>query len=847
MDVNRSSREDWLTREMTKRLYARVGDVAPAIGVATKKKKANKKKKQLYEAEKSPGGLQKKKSVNKFKIGQFCRVPLKQLPHKVVLAAGLKAALQRNESVRAKVRDVEKRSRVLKFCDERLGTLKVSARVLLESSNMEVESVESLSDSNSENPPSNSDSKADSDSDSASLSANPSDESEEEAGLASDAESMEDVQGVRQQVCVENVSMLRDCNDLLVEQGGIHWKFGTVERDCKGQHYTSKDISWTEIRDDERCMHGGAKASMLPGLVGNEIAAYDFERTEVDYFKYFWPMEFIDQIVHYTNQRIPTKQARTNAREIFKFLGLILIMREANPRVSRTKLWNKGSVYAPSLNLSQFGMPLSRFNMLAASISFVSLDTANQKIAERQRMIDEEDEDEEAVEGVNEEPELDNEERGYSEERPPVIPSLWAINELVSAFNERRSHFQPGAGLCVDESMIKWQGKDFRHSDGCPAVKKIMGKPEPVGLEMKAICCGTTGVMLKIQPSGNKYDKIEDRFSKYAHHTATTLRLAKDYGGSNRTIFGDSWFGSAECAVALRCELGLWSTMVVKQNHRNYPKQAFESLFEKMLQGKTANQSMRGQSKFATAKVYSHDENHREPVKLFATAWHDHSLLKFVGTCGTSLFGKPRQLKLWRNKADRSEPFTRTVMRPVNVEEYSAHANKVDMHNQLRQGVLSLERVFDTHRWELRTFVSLFGMTITDAYLAMSYFGSHRRRTPPFQDFITSIVEWLIRGADAPDAADEENYPEETEHPLCVQAPLRTHPLFAEEKTKLKRCCYREGGRGSSCGVRSTQYCMSCTGNNPETKADVVAICAKHWHSHQLRSLGIVTPQPNDG
>lgn len=121
----------------------------------------------------------------------------------------------------------------------------------------------------------------------------------------------------------------------------------------------------------------------------------------------------------------------------------------------------------------------------------------------------------------------------------------------------------------------------------------------------------------------------------------------------------------------------------------------------------------------------------------------DHSLLKFVGTCGTFLLGKPRQVKLWKNTATKSVPFTRSVKRPVNIEEYSAHANKVDVHNQLRQGLLSLERVFDTHRWELRTFVSLFGMTITDAYLAMSYFGSYRRNTPSFWQFITSLVDGL--------------------------------------------------------------------------------------------------------
>jgi hypothetical protein len=165
---------------MTKRVYSIDGQVAPGICVATKTRKKQKKtttKKKLYDVGKILGAVEIKKIVKNFKIGEHCRVPLKQLPRKAVVDAGLKAALEQNEVVLAKVIDVDQRSRVLSFNDERLGTLKVSARVLLENRNMEVES---LPDSNSESDSdSNSDSESGSASNSDSSSAHSHDESEE--------------------------------------------------------------------------------------------------------------------------------------------------------------------------------------------------------------------------------------------------------------------------------------------------------------------------------------------------------------------------------------------------------------------------------------------------------------------------------------------------------------------------------------------------------------------------------------------------------------------------------------------------------------------------------------------
>ncbi len=105
-------------------------------------------------------------------------------------------------------------------------------------------------------------------------------------------------------------------------------------------------------------------------------------------YPYWMRNELKSTISKRTNERISKKHARTSVKELFKFLGLILIMREANPSKVRAELWSRGSECTPSLHLARFGMPLSRFNLLASAVSFVSLTKEMDKIQERQLLID---------------------------------------------------------------------------------------------------------------------------------------------------------------------------------------------------------------------------------------------------------------------------------------------------------------------------------------------------------------------------------------------------------------------------------------------------------------------------
>jgi len=569
----------------------------------------------------------------------------------------------------------------------------------------------------------------------------------------------------KEDVTLGGMKLLRDGNHLYVRpnQSSLLWKFATLRdvTDCTFD-IDPTNVSWTEFKIDNR----GDKPKISPTITGKDLRLDPGLRREFDYFKVFWPMEFMKKVCKYTSQRLGAHQKVPTVPEIMKFLGLVLLMRRANPNMSRKELWSKGDDFEPSFHLAKHGMTLARFNQIAANLAFVDIATQQDKEKERQAIIEAENA-EDANENVFEVEDFENPdnadddpEKDLHEERPPIVPSLWAIKELVEAFNEcREKNICPSGCACADESTIKWFGKDFRHTDGCPVVKKMKGKPCPVCIELKGLVCGEAAIMLVVLPSGNKYNKIEDQFSHYPTHVATTLRLANRLKGTGRSIFADSWFGSVHCATALYQELGLHSTMVVKRNHKNYPKEHFRQLFEDIKGARPTGESLRGQVKFATSAHTLDPES--EKVPLFATCWREHKELNYIGTCGSSLSGQPRKIQLWKNTATKSVPFYWNVKRPMNIKEYSDHAGKQDVHNHYRQGILALEGAFRTRRWELRTFVSLFDMAVTDAYLAFRHFGHYLARTPSFEKFIKGMAQWLIKGDPETDEDEVEDVNED--------------------------------------------------------------------------------------
>ena len=61
------------------------------------------------------------------------------------------------------------------------------------------------------------------------------------------------------------------------------------------------------------------------------------------------------------------------------------------------------------------------------------------------------------------------------------------------------------------------------------------------------------------------------------------------------------------------------------------------------------------------------------------------------------------------------------VPQTLLIREYFRAANRIDIHNQYRQGLLAIERTWKTQSWELRLFQTVMGMTLVNGYLAFKY------------------------------------------------------------------------------------------------------------------------------
>ena len=65
--------------------------------------------------------------------------------------------------------------------------------------------------------------------------------------------------------------------------------------------------------------------------------------------------------------------------------------------------------------------------------------------------------------------------------------------------------------------------------------------------------------------------------------------------------------------------------------------------------------------------------------------------------------------------------YKKQVKRPDVVQKYFAAAPSIDIHNQIRQGMLSLETALRTQKWEVRGFSTVLGMALVDSYKAYRF------------------------------------------------------------------------------------------------------------------------------
>ena len=92
----------------------------------------------------------------------------------------------------------------------------------------------------------------------------------------------------------------------------------------------------------------------------------------------------------------------------------------------------------------------------------------------------------------------------------------------------------------MDECISAWKGSDGEKECHIRP-KSVAHKPEGVGVETKALACGETGIILKLViMEGKEANRRKDFSQEYGEGTAVTLRLTKEYYGTERVVYAGS-------------------------------------------------------------------------------------------------------------------------------------------------------------------------------------------------------------------------------------------------------------------------------------------------------------------
>ena len=452
---------------------------------------------------------------------------------------------------------------------------------------------------------------------------------------------------------------------------------------------------------------------------------------------YMWPGSLIDQVRRlnsYIDEKNKThgeerrKIPNTSPREISQFLALMMV----GSIEDTSDLWpgsshgknNKDKMYCQSVDMSSV-MSAFRFKTLRVMIIYLFADDS------------------------------------LREQDP-----WWRISPMIEAFNAKRKvYFRNSFLKCQDESMSAFRPRTSA-TGNLPHLSFIRRKPEPLGTELKTCACGKTGVMLFLEVQKGKEGMADALFVQESRNkTAACCRRmmhftrrddddddepesfthpASSSSSSSRTTHphkkeksvADSYFGGVNACLGAHAE-GQFLLANVKTSHSRTPKKFLEEKMESWPAG-------------------SHLvlESRIEDVDLICVGYKysKKKVMVFIFNKGASHTepGSPYEA-IWRNELGS---YTNShIPRPQCCAEYFKTANKVDRHNQVRQKELRLEKVWVTRCGYFRLFTTVFGITVTDAWLAYKWHmpSDHCHKDLSMEDFTRMTIHDILQDNQLPD------------------------------------------------------------------------------------------------
>ena len=298
-----------------------------------------------------------------------------------------------------------------------------------------------------------------------------------------------------------------------------------------------------------------------------------------------------------------------------------------------------------------------------------------------------------------------------------MIPTIWQVADptdtdpwcqfrgAIENFNLiRKLDIFTSEIRILDESMSAFRPRTTKLG-GLPNISYILRKPEPLGTELKTSVCPTLNIMTFLELCEGKEGMKNKAFHRSLGATAAcAVRMAQGtcqsvHDNHIETVMGDSWFGSVKSVVKIKKLLPKEKEAFfqVKTAHRLFPKQYIEDLLK---------EEPGGTSVKLQAVV--------EGVKLIALGYkyQKKRVLHFIMSqnAGSTAPGEPYEMKFPDSNGNVN---IRQVPRPAIVSEYFKHSNCVDVHNQLRQSAVKLEKKWVTKDPFFRLHTTIVGMFLT--------------------------------------------------------------------------------------------------------------------------------------
>lgn len=325
------------------------------------------------------------------------------------------------------------------------------------------------------------------------------------------------------------------------------------------------------------------------------------------------------------------------------------------------------------------------------------------------------------------------------------------VIQLIKDFNANRKKEIAASSIKVlDESMSAFKPRTTP-TGGLPNISFIQRKPEPLGTEFKTVACGKLGVMLylEIQRGKTEMPKRSRYFTTLGATASCTKRLVEDTANCGQKqdvhritlVLGDSWFASVKTAKEV-AGLGHEWIGPVKTARKLFPKDEIEGIMK----------NWPGGSFLVLEEVYPQAGNEQPTLLAIGYKYNARKVLCFVATknAGSTSLGKPYSAKFLDSFGNL---VSRPVDRPKIISNYFTYCNAIDVHNQLRQYHLALEKCWVTTNCWFRIITTVIGMTVTDCFkLYMHKFPT--KTTFKITDFVQCLGYELLHNNESNNAGN---------------------------------------------------------------------------------------------